>query len=111
MATEEDLKRRMRELENQAQSFESNSFRQEPKLEPKVKTKPSRKTSKLLILAAWFLVGIAIVSIVGMPNVYYFIASILLLVSSVSLIAIALASVLPLLLISYIIWSIWNWLK
>lgn len=115
MTSDEDLKRRMRQLE-----FEMNQTENSPQkftLKPEPQTKPKAKTRRIPLkykILMWFVVGLVffgLLSLIIDPiSIYLMISSIFLLISTLSIVAIALVAIIPMLIILFIAWNIYKWL-
>lgn len=111
MSEDEDLKRRMKELEyelhhpkNNYQKILLNNYQNFKKNKSKLKLK--------YIFLIWFVVGLGIFTgisfIVGAETLYLLFASVILTITSVSLILTSLILVLPTLVVIYLIYIIWK---
>jgi ABC-type multidrug transport system permease subunit len=120
MSNDEDLKRRLAQIENELNQPIDN-YKKTSIVQAKTKI-TSRKFPLKYKILIYFLSGLSIaigISIlVGTENMYYFIASITLLlntlilfVSTLSIIGFLLLISLPSLIFIYIIWRIYRWLN
>jgi hypothetical protein len=112
MSEDEDLKRRIKQIEYELHQPENNYQKHTLIREPKKTGKPRLPLKYRFLI--WFMIGLGIFTglsfIVGAETLYLFFASVALFITSLSLIAILLISVLPMLALIYVIYQIYKWL-
>jgi uncharacterized protein YqhQ len=112
MPENENLKKRLQQLDIQVNKFQNDQKQSTKEIEPtkKLKLKIALKY-KLLI---WFVVGLGIFTIlsliVGSQTLYLYIASIMLFITELSFLAILLLFLLPTILLIYVIYRVWRWI-
>lgn len=113
MSEDEDLKRRMKELEYELHQPKNNYQKLTLNPDPKLKTAKPRLPLKYRFLI-WFVLGLGIFTgisfIVGAETLYLLFASVILTITSLSLIVSSLILVLPTLALIYVIYRICKWL-
>lgn len=113
MPEDEELKRRLKQLEYELHQPQNNYQKHVVIPETKLKTAKPRLPLKYRFLI-WFVVGLGVFAgisfIVGSETIHLFFLSLIVTITSLSLLLSSLILVLPTLLLIYVIYKIWKWL-